>query len=189
MYLWPRVHKKPMFLSILLLLVNFIFFYKNYILIKNDLKRSWKSKQCIKCPKEFVYFEGNCYYISKYPANFTLANQICKNYYSHLLVIKTKVIIDFLYEFFSKFYLRGKYWVGGLSTNYTSYWLDGCLIEKGPWWNYCNPTYYQTNATLNQTQCIATDGYGLEKLDCSIPYPFICQYGKNLVVKFLIIFC
>ena len=139
---------------------------------------SWKSKQCVRCPRGFVFFEAGCFYISSYPANFSTANQICKNYTSHLLIVKTKVIVDFLADFFNEFYLTGRYWVGALSSQWTNYWLDGCIIQRGPWWNYCNPTYYMSNATMNETLCISANGYGLEKTNCTMQLPFICKYGN-----------
>ena len=90
-----------------------------------------------------------------------------------MLTIKTRVKVDFLNDLMHEFYLSGNFWLGGLSLNGTSYWLDGCIIDNGPWWNYCR----LTNSSTNETLCLNAGMYGLEKSSCSTQLPFICIHG------------
>ncbi|CAF0921636.1 unnamed protein product, partial [Brachionus calyciflorus] len=143
---------------------------RNFCSCPADFFWSRKSKKCVDCPINFVFFEDSCYFISKTYANFTEAKQNCESQNSHLIMLKTPVLIDILAEILNGFYVYGKVWTGGLSVNEKDYWLDGCKIEEGPWWDLCLSARTEKNV-----MCIYSEGLSLKKSDCSIRNKYICK--------------
>lgn len=63
------------------------------------------------CPKGFILYKHECFYVSDEEKTWNEAKLECENLNSNLLVPSSKVIIDFSVNFFEQFELDGRYLV------------------------------------------------------------------------------
>ncbi|RNA02340.1 C-type lectin domain family 4 member D-like isoform X2, partial [Brachionus plicatilis] len=140
---------------------------------------SYKYGKCVPCPKGWVMYENLCYYISNHRRTWYDAKNYCEYQSSRLMTIDTRVMIDFSYEFFDKFYLKDYFHVGAFGSKENKwYWFSGHKIPAGgPWWSKCFiPTNYYGNYYHYSESCGKLSKYGLGSTSCnSVRERFICE--------------
>lgn len=79
----------------------------------SDEKLKWSEKynKCIDCPKEWIFYDGDCYLVSNHVKTWNEAQKECKMKNSNLISISSRVILDYWIPFYEINNLDGSYLV------------------------------------------------------------------------------
>ncbi|CAF1125021.1 unnamed protein product [Brachionus calyciflorus] len=130
-----------------------------------------------KCPENFIEYQNECLFISQEDKTWTEALLECQQLNSTLLIVPTKVIIDYSVQLFDQLGLDGNYYVGGNLSDSKWSWLNGKIIKsEGPWWRNCS------SESINE--CLEINAIGLSPVPCeNYTNKFICQKSAKVSVK------
>lgn len=76
-----------------------------------NLKWSTKYNRCVDCPKDWIFYNEDCYLVSDHAKTWNDAQKECKMKKSNLISISSRVILDFWIPFYEINNLDGSYLV------------------------------------------------------------------------------
>ncbi|XP_069056612.1 CD209 antigen-like protein C [Pleurodeles waltl] len=91
--------------------------------IQNELK-------CSYCDRNWIFYAGNCYFLSMQLLNWIDSQNNCKNMSSHLVVVKNAKEEQFLESL-----VKQKTWIGLFKKDNGAWiWEDGTILEGNGFW-------------------------------------------------------
>ncbi|KAL1773306.1 SIGNR1 alpha [Sigmodon hispidus] len=135
-----------------------------------QLKTEVHDGLCQPCPRDWVFFNGKCYFFSKSQRNWYDSITACKEMGAQLVIIETDEEQSFLQQT-SK--VKGPTWMGlsDLHNEATWHWVDGSSLSPSfvQYWNRGEPN------NVGEEDCAEFSGDGWNDLKCDALRFWICK--------------
>ncbi|CAF0911108.1 unnamed protein product, partial [Brachionus calyciflorus] len=128
--------------------------------------------------KNLLSIDGHILYASELQLTWKDANEWSKNKSLDLMVLNDTLNLIQLLDHFMKNDISESFWIGGIRINTITYWLNGSLIENGPWFrNFGNCSQEPDNLFI--TKCVAIENFELVYKNCDSILKFLA-FKDNL---------
>ncbi|XP_055975659.1 C-type lectin domain family 17, member A [Sorex fumeus] len=129
----------------------------------------------VKCPKDWLPFQGECYYFSPNTMSWDAAQGFCQKHFSHLVIISSLAERNFITQITRIKNTQGHvYWLGLTDRMQEGIWrwLDGSLLtETLSFWDSHEP-----NDSNSKEDCGSMDRFGRwNDLPCETTIYWICE--------------
>uniref|UniRef100_A0A8C0XPA6 C-type lectin domain-containing protein n=1 Tax=Castor canadensis TaxID=51338 RepID=A0A8C0XPA6_CASCN len=125
---------------------------------------------CRRCPWDWTFFQGNCYFFSKSQRNWKSSITACQEVGAQIVIIESDEEQSFLQQTSKN---KGQTWMGmsDLNEESTWHWVDGSPLSSSfkKYWNKGEPN------NAGEEDCAEFSGGGWNDASCDTEKFWICK--------------
>uniref|UniRef100_A0A8B9LZA8 Zgc:174904 n=1 Tax=Astyanax mexicanus TaxID=7994 RepID=A0A8B9LZA8_ASTMX len=134
--------------------------------------------QPVQCTDDWLYFNGSCYFISRFGRSWMESQKYCEDKGGHLAIIETDEEQTFLWDLLPRGHWNS-YWFGISDEKLEGdwYWVDGTKLVRGFWENgEPNNHVNEDCAYIVKTKVLSRVAFkSWYDAPCSMSIPWICE--------------